>query len=226
MIALVHQHQRQIKTSVRDGSRIEYVEATLDDIALANELAHEVLGRSLDELPPQTRRLLELVDAHVAAECERQAIERSAYRFSRRELREATAIGDTQLRLHLDRLVSLEYLFVHRGARGSSFVYELVYDGSGQDGKPFVAGLIDVERLRAVTTMTNLAGVNGEFAGSTRGQSGPNAGGSRGAQNAVTPCDASDSGQSSEKPSKTHIRGGNDKDPSYSQEAVVPLGKL
>ncbi len=30
----------------------------LDDIAVANRLACEVLGRSVDELPPQTRRLL------------------------------------------------------------------------------------------------------------------------------------------------------------------------
>ena len=43
-------------------------------------------------------------------------------------------------RLHLDRLVNLEYLLVHRGARGSSFVYELVYDGAGKDGRPFVPG--------------------------------------------------------------------------------------
>ena len=35
---------------------LEYIEVTLDDIAMANRLAHEVLGRSLDELPPQTRR--------------------------------------------------------------------------------------------------------------------------------------------------------------------------
>ena len=38
-----------------------YIRATLDDIALANRLAPELLGRSLDELPPQTRRFLELV---------------------------------------------------------------------------------------------------------------------------------------------------------------------
>ena len=44
------------------GEAIEYIEVTREDIAIANRLAHEVLGRSLDELPPQTRRLLELPD--------------------------------------------------------------------------------------------------------------------------------------------------------------------
>ena len=54
-IALLHQHQRAART-LPNGQR--YLEVTLDDIALANQLAPEILGRSLDELPPQTRRLL------------------------------------------------------------------------------------------------------------------------------------------------------------------------
>ena len=57
-IALLHQHQRPRKTVEHRGRAVEYIEVTLDDIAMANRLAHEVLGRSLDELPPQTRRLL------------------------------------------------------------------------------------------------------------------------------------------------------------------------
>jgi hypothetical protein len=37
---------------------------------------------------------------------------------------------------------------VHRGGRGQSFVYELLYDGQGRDGKPFLMGLIDIEALK------------------------------------------------------------------------------
>lgn len=37
------------------------IEATPDDIATANRLADAVLGTTLDELPPQTRRLLTLI---------------------------------------------------------------------------------------------------------------------------------------------------------------------
>ena len=59
-IALLHQKQRPLKE--KDG--LHYIEVTLQDIAAANTLAHEVLGRSLDELPPQTRRLLELVKSN------------------------------------------------------------------------------------------------------------------------------------------------------------------
>ena len=57
-IAMLHQYQRPVKTTVHHGKTIEYIEVTIEDIEIANRLAHEVLGRSLDELPPQTRRLL------------------------------------------------------------------------------------------------------------------------------------------------------------------------
>ena len=35
-IALLHQHQRVVRTAEQDGQQIEYIEATLEDIALAN----------------------------------------------------------------------------------------------------------------------------------------------------------------------------------------------
>jgi hypothetical protein len=147
-VALLHQHQRQRKTVEHNGRAVEYIEVTVNDIAVANRLAHEVLGRSLDELPPQTRRLLLSVDEMVTAECERAAMERSDYRFSRRDVREATGWGDTQLKTHLHRLEELEYLLIHRGGRGQSIVYELVFTLPADGGKPVLGGLIDVKRLR------------------------------------------------------------------------------
>jgi hypothetical protein len=110
---------------------------------VANRLAHEVLGRSLDELPPQTRRLLELLDEMVAAECQRLGLDRADFRFSRRQVREHTGWGNTQLKVHLGRLIELEYLLVHRGRQGQGYVYELYYRGEGQDGAPFLPGLLD-----------------------------------------------------------------------------------
>jgi DNA primase catalytic core len=146
-IALLHQHQRPHKTAGHRGRSIEYIEVTLADIATANRLAHEVLGRSLDELPPQTRRLLLAIDEHVTAECDRQKMERSDYRFSRRDVRAYTGWGDTQLKIHLHRLEEMEYLLVHRGGRGQSFVYELMFARPSDVGRPMLGGLIDVEKL-------------------------------------------------------------------------------
>ena len=146
-IALLHQHQRARKTVEHRGRTAEYIEVALSDIAVANRLAHEVLGRSLDELPPQTRRLLLMIDDHVAAECERLKMERSDYRFSRRDVRAFTGWGDTQLKIHLHRLEELEYLLIHRGGRGQSFVYELLFTRPSDGGKPVLGGLIDVDVL-------------------------------------------------------------------------------
>jgi DNA primase len=179
-IALLHQYQRPRKSASYRGQQLEYIEATKEDIATANRLAHEVLGRSLDDLPPQTRRLLLLVDEMVSAECERQKIERADFRFSRRDLRQYTGWGDTQLRLHLHRLEELEYLLVHRGGRGQSFVYELVFERQDDSGKPMLPGLIEIEKLSGYNYDAKNAGQNGHFAGAKRPQNGGIAGGARG----------------------------------------------
>jgi DNA primase len=184
-IALLHQHQRERKTATHNGQALEYIEVTLDDISTANRLAHEVLGRSLDELPPQTRRLLLLIDEMVSAECERQNIERMDFRFSRRDVRQYTGWGNTQLKTHLRRLEELEYLLVHHGGRGQSFVYELVFERQGDSGKPTLPGLIDVEKLTGYGYDTKKSGQNGQWSGSSRPQVGGMSGGGRGEESPV-----------------------------------------
>ena len=121
---------------------------TLDDIEIANQRASEILGRSLDELPPHTRTFLSLLDEIVTEECKKQNKSRSDYRFTRRFLCDRLGWSYDQVRVHILRLVDLEYVLVHKGGRGQQCVYELLYDGKGRDGKPFMIGLIDVEALR------------------------------------------------------------------------------
>jgi hypothetical protein len=84
----------------------------------------------------------------VEAQCVAQGITRSDTRFSRREVREYAGWSDFQVKMHMHKLEELEYVLVHRGGRGQSFVYELLYDGAGRDGKPFLMGLVDVETLK------------------------------------------------------------------------------
>jgi DNA primase len=173
-ITLLHQYQRPMRTLTRPGMEpVTYIEATLDDIAAANALAHAVLGTTLDELPPQTRALLRLVRAYVETRAATESVTPRDVRFTRRDVRQATAWGDTQLKLHLSRLESLEYLLVRR--EGARFVYELVWAGEGEGesdaaaGTPFVMGLIDVDALRGQSLQTH--GYDNERAGAEASQS-------------------------------------------------------
>jgi hypothetical protein len=226
-IALLHQYQREVKqTGVRsresgESSVLEYLEVTPEDIAQANRLAHDMLGRSLDELPPQTRRLLRSVCAWVdtRTQAQAQAMRRADFRFSRREVRDATGWGDTQLRLHLDRLVQLEYLLVHRGSRGQSFVYELLYDGPG-DAQPHLSGLLDAAHLAATTPTSR--GQTPDLAGSMRPASGADAGASRSTQTPATAGGMAVCTDDAPEPPKPQVTVLNGKTRSYPQPAARP----
>jgi len=144
-IALLHQHQRERKIATVQGQPVSFIEVTREDILLANRLAHRVLGRSLDELPPGTRRLLGLLEQHVSAAAGEASVARERVQFTRRELRERLGWGDTQLKVHLARLVSLELVYAHRGAHGA-YLYSLAFnDGQAVDGV-LLPGVIDPDQ--------------------------------------------------------------------------------
>jgi len=214
-IALLHQHQREKKSLPgHGGALLEYIEVTLADIAAANTIAHEVLGHSLDELPPVTRRLLREIVRLVEARAAAQQIARHDVRFSRREVREGTGWSDTQLRVHLERLVSMEYVLTHRGGRGQSFEYELLYDGDGSN-VPHLSGLLDV------ATISTSRGNEGRFAGSSRGQNGADAAPSPNAASTEIPSGTSVSEESVGKHSTMHIMRTNSQDLSYPHAVVA-----
>ena len=193
-IALLHQYQREVKTAQHHGEAVQYIEVTLADVEIANRLAHQVLGRSLDELPPQTRRLLMLLDGYVTAGCEREKRERRDFRFTQRQVREATGWGNTQVKVHLGRLLELEYVLARRSADGTTFLYELAYDGQGKDGTPFLSGLIEPSQLQAGGTEQRYdehrSGVNDHRSAPGRPQVGGGSGGGRGPVSSDSPSGA------------------------------------
>ena len=144
-VTLLHQHQRKLENDPEAGPHIK---TTLDDIAVANRLAPEVLGRSLDELPPQTRRLLEDLKAMVAERCDKNQIDQDKCHFTRRQVRERTGSSETQVRLHLQRLEDFEYIARRHGRNGVSCVYELLVDCRKPAGIAHV-GLIEVDQIGA-----------------------------------------------------------------------------
>ena len=145
-LTLLHQYQRE--TCQRGDETC--VVATLEDIEVANRLASEVLGQSLDGLMPQTRQLLVLLDDYVTQQATERKIPRLEVRFTQRELRETLGWSDRQVRRHLQRLVELEYVLVFRTGLGNGRAYQLVYQGEGKNGEPFLLGLIEPSKLQPV----------------------------------------------------------------------------
>jgi hypothetical protein len=220
-IALLHQHQRDIKTVTSNGKAIEYIEVTLGDIEHANNIAHEVLGRTLDELPPQTRKLLTLMDERVLAICEQDGITRSQYRFSRKSVRQWCGWSDTQVRVHLERLMQMEYVLAHRGGRGQSFEYELLYSGDVADSHKHLMGLLDVDAIKENNnTNKSSRGDKGEFAGSTRAQRGAFVGTSRGSVNGTDAQLEAGSSHFTPSAAENALRNGTAKTTSYEQRVT------
>ncbi len=158
-VAFLHQLQRPVKTHPVLG---DYIEATLDDIAIANDLASELFGASQDDLSPPGRRLAAQLADHVAAQAAARGTDWRKIDFARRELRETLKWSDTRLRVHLGELLALEYLAPLCGANGSAFRYRLAAAPEVlRGGGGFAPGIRSVEELRKAA---NLAGLGGDLA--------------------------------------------------------------
>jgi DNA primase len=164
----------------------DYIEVAFCDIEAANGLAHEILGRSLDELSPQTRKLLGILQGMVRERREKNKIDFDQCLLSRREIREKTGWSQTQLKIHLDRLTDHEYLVARFGRRGQCYVYEVLFDGDIDQSKPQLNGLASFtgifdETLNETSIYdAHLSGVKEELSGSKRPQNGSISGGYRG----------------------------------------------
>jgi len=171
-LALLHQHQRPRLEHVdeRTGEIVPYIEATREDIAAANRLMGEVLGRSLDELPPQSRRLLGLLFAAVKAQVNKSGAKVSETIFTRRDARGWSGWTDPQVRKHLEKLVEMEYVTTRKngGGFGGFSQYALLYNGEAEDdpAKRFALGLLDPDTLAQVAPTTAMLTPNAAHADS------------------------------------------------------------
>lgn len=149
-VAFLRQMGKEVKTRPSNDKAVEYIEVDAEDVALANKVALEVLGRSLDELSIPARNLLDLVGRMVegrlgplrAAAAPAAPARKSDIPFTRRDLREFTGWTQTRLRTHLKELLDFEYVVLDGGGNGRTLqTYRLVHDGQGKDGGRFVPGL-------------------------------------------------------------------------------------
>ncbi len=158
-IAFLRQMRKEVfhpSTLLRAGeAAVPYIEVDRDDIALANRLAHELLGHSLDELSRPGCDLLmqleELAAGRVKALVKENPDSKARpadLSFSRRDIREFTGWSNTRLHVHLKELVDFEYIVIETGRNGMPFRYRLAWEGQGKDGKRFLLGLTAPDKLR------------------------------------------------------------------------------
>ncbi len=129
-IAFLRQFQKPVKSCEHRGQVVQYIEADQEDLRQAQQLAAGVMGRSLDELAPPTRAFLSVLHSLVKKVAEEKKMPSERVRLTRREMREQLKWGEAQVRRHLERLVSLEYVLCHRlPGTAARFTYELAYTG-------------------------------------------------------------------------------------------------
>lgn len=147
-VTLLHQHQRSVRHDAAIG---DFIETTLEDIAVANALAPELLRSDIDELSAPGRELLRLIGEFVASRT-------AEVEWTRRELREAIGWTEARLRLHLSELVRLDYVVPLAGRWGRRFIYRLALSpAQTAAGAAPVAGIKDVEALRRDAVLADIA---------------------------------------------------------------------
>jgi len=145
VVALLRQHQKEIKTGKNGHDNFKYIEVDKTDIGIANDLAHEFLLKGLDELSPQGRRLIQITKEMIKEIARVQECAEEDAVFSRREIRQYSGWSDYQIRRQLKELVELEYLYPVSGRNGKKFLYKLVWDGGNWTQKDL--GLVGAETL-------------------------------------------------------------------------------
>ena len=183
-VTFLYQFQRPVKHDGQSG--LDYLETTLDDIAIANDLAAALFGQSLDDLSRPSRELLKLIRRMVDGMQRKTGppdgkragggvMAGAAATFNRRAVREFTGWSDYQVKIHIKALEELEYLVPLSGRRGQIFWYKLAWEGEGLEGERFLPGLIPVEELRRKAEVLGLeaAGAKAKAGGSKTQVGGP-----------------------------------------------------
>lgn len=115
-VTFYHQHQRESQFDIHTGE--EYIESTLEDIKVANDLIKEILLRKSDPLNGATRNYLERLKTHLA--------NKQDTLFSNQEIRKELRIKESTLRRYHQLLLQEGYIKKRNDIKAESFSYEIV----------------------------------------------------------------------------------------------------
>ena len=153
-VAFLRQMTKPTRTVNVHNKTVPYIEVEIEDIKIANALADEILGRSLDELSMPGRDLLNHLDIlakqrakEVKDPEDEENFPITRIEFNRRDIRSFTGWSNYRVHTHLKELVELDYVIPVSGRNGCAYRYRLAYEGQGKDGKRFMLGLKPVEKI-------------------------------------------------------------------------------
>jgi len=130
VVTFLHQKQRPHK---QNTSGEPYVEATVEDYAIAYALAAQVLDAGLDEMRKPARDLLAVLEERARELAGAPGKSVCAVSFTQREVREWSGLPHHQVKRLLHDLEELEYVDSERSARGSRHRYRLVDDAQRRE---------------------------------------------------------------------------------------------
>jgi DNA primase len=142
-ITFVHQHQRQTK---KDNQGSEFIETTLEDIELANELLKEILLAKSDELTKACRDFLEQIKSHLN--------QNKKPSFFKNDIREATRINPHTLKKYLQTLSFYGYIKTIGGDKyKQGYEYEVTKKDEYKDLQNSVETALDKALAEAMQTI-------------------------------------------------------------------------
>ena len=134
-IAFLHQHQRTLGTE--NGA--DYIEANVEDYAMAYDLAHQVFSGSIGDLTKPLTDFKTQMVAAMTAQAKAAKCALSEFPFTRRMVREAVQLPDHMVKRHMRALEELEHVQVIRAASGGFHRYRLTTEATTS---PALAGLM------------------------------------------------------------------------------------
>ncbi len=156
-IAFLRQYQKERKKEVdqETGEVLEYIEADLDDYAVAYRYSAAAIACGLDELPKHSRDLLDKIVMMVREQIQPDVTGDKL--FTRRDIRQHCGVTDRFVKDYIAALEDKEFLEIVSGGtgKGKKIIYKLSEAAlNSQDGSANVKGLTTPEELAVAVQST------------------------------------------------------------------------
>ena len=141
-VAVLRQHQREI---MANAAGVEFIEASVEDYQVAYDLASEVFRESLDNIPPKSRELLEIIKAkNEVPESQKGDLGSDRVNFTRNDARQWSGWPESTVRKYIKPLEEEGYLTIMEGGFGGK---PIEYDTRVDNKKQVQTGLLDPTEL-------------------------------------------------------------------------------